>query len=403
MKCLLVFLFLSSVTLASDPYILSLKATKLGDEKSLPVLLADDKLKIEFDVESNTLPDLVIVFRFCDRNWKPVENIFLQNNGYNIERNLWYDRLPTTVSGADYHCKAVFPNNNVKFPYSGKWRYFITDYEDTSIVYGEGKFFYIHERLQMSAEIKREQLGGVSSDPSTFGQVFNVTTKFVLPDSLDEFRLQNVEIIENHKLDYPVIIKKNYTSDTRSFEWGGGMKFQYTARDIQPGNEYRQADIRDRNKYSPPYTNAHFDGVDVSRLFNYKGRDNNGAFLLNDYKNEYSDYMNVTFELRLPETITDDVYLVGAFTDWTVYPGFKMYKDTKDLYYLTVELKRGIYDYMYVTGTDAQETVEDINWLSIEGNSWTTGNNYYIFLYYKSELKGEYDEIIGYKKISSGK
>lgn len=403
MKYILILLIFYSTIFADDLLIKCLKTTKQGAELQPAVIIHGEKLKIEFDVQSRLLPDLIIVFRFCDKNWKPVDNIFLKNNGYDIERNLWFDKLPHTVSGADYHYKDLFPNNNVTFPYSGKWRYFITDYQDTSIVFGEGKFIYLHDPIPIYTDLKRERIEGRTLEESTFGQVYNITTKFVLPDSLEDFRLQHVEIIENNKFEYPIIINKDYTSDTRYFEWNSGNRYQFTARDIQPGKEYRQADIRDRNKYTPPYTNAHFDGIDVSSLFDKRGKDNNGGFLLNDYRNEYSDYMNVTFELRLPESIDSDVYLVGAFTNWNVYPGFKMYIDDDEIYYLTVELKRGIYDYMYVTGEEDNYRVNEINWLAIEGNSWDTKNDYYIFVYYRSGKKGEYDKIIGYEKISSGR
>lgn len=403
MKYLLVLLFCYSVVFADDLIIKSLKTSKKGSEINPPILVNGESLQIEFDVQAELIPDLSIVFRFCDKNWKPVENIFLQNNGYNIERSLWFERLPGSIEGADFHYKGMFPNNNVKFPYSGKWRYFITDYRDTSIVYAQGRFIYMHNPIPVTAEISQERIEGRTLTESTFGQVYRITSKFALPDSLEEFRLQNVEIIENHKFDYPIIIEKDFTGDTRYFEYDSGNRFKYIVRDIQPGKDYRQVDLTDRNKYTPPYTNAHFEGIDVSRLFKKAGKDLNGGFLLNNFRNDFSDYMYVTFELRLPESIEDDVYLVGAFTDWEIYPEFKMYIDENDLYYLTVELKRGIYDYMYVTGRENNDVVKDINWLAIEGNTWNTKNDYYIFVYYRSGKKGEYDKIIGYEKISSGK
>jgi len=68
---------------------------------------------------------------------------------------------------------------------------------------------------------------------------------------------------------------------------------------------------------------------------------------------------------------------------------------------LSLQLKRGIYDYQYVTGEVAGDHIENINWEILEGNFWETRNEYFIFLYYKTIEKGGYDKIIGYKKIMS--
>jgi hypothetical protein len=55
-----------------------------------------------------------------------------------------------------------------------------------------------------------------------------------------------------------------------------------------------------------------------------------------------------------------------------------------------------------VTGNDYNGVIENADWFALEGNSWKTENEYYIFLYYNSDELGEYEEIIGYTKINSG-
>jgi hypothetical protein len=76
--------------------------------------------------------------------------------------------------------------------------------------------------------------------------------------------------------------------------------------------------------------------------------------------------------------------------------------DDKGLMNITIQLKRGVYDYQYVTGDVINNKVENIEWEILEGNFWETQNDYFIFLYYRTEEKGGYDKIIGYKKIKSG-
>ena len=96
----------------------------------------------------------------------------------------------------------------------------------------------------------------------------------------------------------------------------------------------------------------------------------------------------------------DDIFLVGAFNNWQVLPEYKM-NQQGGVYSITIPLKRGIYDYQYATGSISGNTVKDIDWYVLEGNSWETSNYYYVFLYYNDPDLGGYDHIIGYEKIYS--
>ncbi len=105
-------LFLSLLFTASSLYSqkIEIKSLKVftDDETALPILISK-KLNIEFDLNSPYEPSLIIVFRFCDKNWNPYQNIFLLNYGKNIEYNLKFDRLPNTVLDARYHFRGYFP------------------------------------------------------------------------------------------------------------------------------------------------------------------------------------------------------------------------------------------------------------------------------------------------------
>jgi hypothetical protein len=401
MKIILLVLFTITSLFADEPYIKSLRAYKNGNELSAPIIRNGEKLKIEFDIESDYTPDFTILFRFCDQNWTPYESIFLNNSGFNTEYNLWYDKLPTSVDGADYRYSGTFPSNNVKFPFSGKWKYYITDISDTSDVYGSGKFIFIDNTIPISVSLKRERLQGRSTTPSNNGQIYNITTKFIIPDSLEQHRVKNTEILANRLFDYPIVINRDFNSSNRYFEWNGTDQFQFSAQDIMPGNEYRQTNLLDINKYPENGANAQFNGVDVARNFKSGRRDFNGAYKLINPDNTNADYFDVTFELRAPSNIYKDIFLTGSFVDWKIFPEFVMNQDENGIYNITLELKRGIYDYQYVTGNKNGNKVKDVDWFRLEGNDWYTKNEYFVFVYYKTEKKGGYDEIIGYKQIVS--
>lgn len=400
-----VFLLLFSFPVFSQsPVIKSLKIYAGDNETSFPVIVGSNsgKITIEFDVQSINIPYMSIVFRFCDRNWIPYRNIFLLNQGYNVFYNLSFTQLPHTVTEAKYHFKQSFPDNKgiVNFPFSGNWRYYITDSQDTSNIYGQGKFYVVNPVVSLQDTIKYEQLEDKIYFPSDLAKVFNITTNFNLPPELYPGDVELVEIIDNHKIDYPVIIDRNFNTNKRQYYWNGSNKFTFTARDIRPGNEYREVDLRNTDIFQAKNVNAHLDKIDYSRFFTQGSKDLNGGSILTNYTSDYATYLNVTFSMRPPNEVSGNIYLVGAFNNWKLSPKYKM-TDNYGLYQITIPLKRGIYDYQYVVGQDAYGKIVNPDWVILEGNNWSTSNDYQVFLYYKDPNYGGYDKIIGYKQIKS--
>lgn len=390
---------------AQEIEIKSLKTYLTGDETSYPVLIfnqgMESTITIEFDIQSDVQPNLSIVFRFCDQDWNPYENIFLIKQGYNTAYNLWYDVLPPSVNKARYHFQATFPNFDVTFPFSGKWRYYITDSFDADKIFASGRFIVVYPEVELNTKVYNEKVQNSYNSQSTLDRVWNISTDFELPDNYSPIRVDHVEIIENQKTDYPILIKRETFGGPRSYEWNGAGRFTFSARDIKPGNEYRFVNLFDVNRFEPPSVNAHFDGVETSRYYIPGEPDLDGGSILTEFNDDYAEYMYVVFRLRPPENITNRIFLTGAFNNWQVLPGYELYNED-GLYKITVELKRGEYDYQYVTGDVVDNHVENIDWQILEGNFWETRNTYHIFLYYKEELLGGYDKIIGYKQIFTG-
>ncbi|MGK9368906.1 type IX secretion system plug protein domain-containing protein [Melioribacter sp. Ez-97] len=397
---LIFFLLLCGVIDAAYFDIKSLKVYSTGDETSFPLIDAKAEPKqtitIEFDVDSDSAPNLNIIFRFCDKNWKPYEDAFLLNQRYNTEYYLNFQRLPLHIEGARYHYAGVFPNKNVTFPFSGKWKFYIVDSYDPAIVFAEGNFYVVYPEIKPITVLHKERFQGNEPDIPALARTISINTEFRIPDSLYPSEILGVEIIENRKIGYPVIIDPAHTDDERFYEWNGNDEFKFIARNIRPGNEYRQTDLRDYNIYNAKEVYAQFDGIETSDFFHKRKKDLNGGSILTNYKSDYAEYLYVTFRIRPPEDIQAPVYLTGAFNNWRILPDYEMYDDN-GLLYLTLELKRGIYDYQYVTAYDITQP----DWYILEGNFWETVNEYHIFIYYKSQEYGSYHKIIGYNKIIS--
>lgn len=407
--CALLTLFFTDLRADELKGILSLKAYTNRDETTLPVLLYDeegsDLLTIEFDVQADHAPSLSIVFRFCDKNWIPYNNLFLMNIGKNVARNLAFDVLPVTVQEAKYHFRGSFPDEfgYVDFPFSGKWRYYITDSQDTSKVYASGKFYAVHPTMNARSYIKHEFLEDKNYFPTDLARVFNLTTDFTLPQELFPFNVENVEIIENHKIDYPYTVERTKDNTlNKYYSWDGDRKFSFSSKELRPGNEYRETDLRNYNIFGSKNVNAQFDGIETSRFFKEGLRhDLNGGSILTRYKDDNAIYMNVNFRMRPPENYSKKIILVGSFTNWDVLPEYAMTDDGTGLFTETVMLKRGIYDYQYVLAYLDDGKVSDIDWYTLEGNTFTTNNIYHVFIFYADPDKGGYDRIIGYQKVIS--
>lgn len=399
--CFLLFYLSSfSFVIAEDIEIKSLEVYTTDNRLALPVLLGNNKLAIEFDVKSDFEPVLKIVFRFCDKGWIPATNLFLLNQNHNFASLINYDRLPVTVEDADYHYKGTFPDKNAyaEFPFSGKWRFYITDNMDTSLVYAEGKFFVVDNKVRLNSTIKNDQLEDKTYWPVELAKVFNITTEFDLPQEFFPNFVDRIEIVQNRIINEPVVIERDVNTLGKQFKWDANRKFIYTARDIQAGNEFRQVDIRNHNYFIAKDVKAQRDGTEQSRFYLNAQPDLNGNKVYSDFNDPYATYLNVTFSIRPGNDVYSDIFLVGAFNDWVVSSEYKL-QMIGNVYSITIPLKRGIYDYQYVVADDIDGTIQNEDWVVLEGNTWANKKVYDIFLYYNETDLGGYERIIGYTKL----
>ena len=405
MKKLFVFLLIiqSTIILPQEVVIKSLKTYTSSDANSIPVLSSPrDLLIIDFDVQSDYPPNINIIFKFCDRNWNPTDNIFLLNQGKNTAYTLDYFSLPTTVEDAKYHYNNVFPDKDgyVSFPFSGKWKYIIVDSQDPSIIFAEGRFVVVRPGVQLDVKTKQETLDDKVYYPPQLGHVNWIVVETILKEDFFPFQVDELEIVQNHLLDNSLRVLRTSTDQNRIFEWDGGSKVKFIAKDVRPGNEYRQANLSDINIYNSKNVKAQFDGMEYSRFLIQGTNDLNGSFNLKSPKDMYSTYMNVLFQVKPPQEVFGDVYLAGAFNDWKLSDKNKM-NFNGDHFELTLELKRGVYDYQYVVVNGNYSEPDNQDWFVLEGNDWETKNEYNIFLWYRDQENGGYDRIIGYSKIKT--
>lgn len=380
----------------------TVKSLQINNGKRIPVVTKNadgytSPLHIYFDVESDQMPNMDIIFRFCDKNWQPYAALEFQNSINSVDRNLDFESLPAGIEGADYYFRGNYPSKEVNFKFSGHYIFEIVDTYNHNQVYEYGKFFVVEQIVELDVEITDKRLEGRNSFPFKLDEMHKISTSFTLPADLFNSQVEEVRIYQNKLLEEPYTIKRNDYAKHRYFEWDGSSRMKFIAEDVIPGNEYRQIDIRNSSKYPAPEAKAHFGGFDQSR-FNLRGKsDMNGGFELISPKNAEGDYIDVKFELQLDKNIDEDVFLTGAFNFWELWPIYKMEKKN-NFYTLEIPLKRGVYDYQYVTGYLRDDEIMNPSRVAIEGNFWETNNDYSVFLYYRTTELGGYDKIIGFER-----
>lgn len=417
MKVFIIILSFISFSFAQDLLeIKGLRTYSIKDEILPPIIIyndldengiedtSNDFIVIEFDVKSSLKPNLQIVFKLCDKYWKPVDNLFLTNFGKDRFYNLQYRVAPNGVKSYNYSFQQTFPDSRgqITFPFSGKYKYLITEFNNENKVYGEGYFIVVYQKFPVKASYSKEVIDDSLSDIMEFNRRDRITVNVEIPSSFDVFRQNEIEIVQNQKFFFSSILNFNKKS---KYEFGRYLQQnvkQYIKRDLFPGNEYRQLDLTDFRKYPNEGLLTSFTGIDVTRKFTYDGNDFNGGQKIYSNDDVYKEYLDYRFDLTLPFPADGDVYVVGSFNNWRIDEKYKMER-SGNYYSLVVNLKRGIYDYQYVVVKETHSSPKNlqIDWIEIEGNSWNTKNVYYIFVYYNNPDYGGWDEIVAFTELKT--
>ncbi len=403
---------ISNQLLASGIEIKGLRTYSIKNEIYPPIIIyndlnengiedtTNDHIVIEFDIVSVLKPNLQINFQLCDKNWEPVDNIFLKNFGKDKFYNLQFTSAAFGVKTYNYTFKQTFPDerNQITFPFSGKYRYLITEFNNENKIYGIGYFIVVYQEFRTLTNFFKEVIDDTLYELMDFNRRHRIQVDVYIPKGYDAGRQNEIEIIQNQKFFNSYFIKFDTRSKYQYSQYRGINIKRYIKRNIFPVNEYRQLNLMDYNKYPNDKLLTSFDGIDVSRKFYFDGNDFNGGTKYYQNRDIYNEYLNYKFELIFPNSGLS-VYIVGSFNNWKIEEKYKMNK-VDNYYSLILQLKRGIYDYQYVTRRN-DDNDDQINWMDVEGNHWNTRNKYYIIVYYKDPALNDYEKIVAISEIES--
>jgi hypothetical protein len=131
----------------------------------------------------------------------------------------------------------------------------------------------------------------------------------------------------------------------------------------------------------------------------------NGKFAIESQDREVEDfdiecdYTFVHFTLPLESILLGGtINVFGELSNWNANKSNEMtWNFNTSAYELTLLLKQGYYNYMYVYVPQGSKVADHKN---IEGSFWETENDYQIFVYYK-ETSSRFDRLIGYRQFNS--
>ncbi|MBX2991411.1 MAG: DUF5103 domain-containing protein [Bacteroidetes bacterium] len=419
--CLLLCCAQLLVAREGEPVLRGLSVYAGNDEANPPIVLRKNldregrpagkygHITIQFDVLASEPPDLKIRFQHCNRDWVVDDNLFVNNINYNTSFSLKFVTSPGGVQGYTYRYVNTFPDADdaVRFEYSGNWIFKIMNKSET-IVFAHGRFFVVDDLVPTAVAVTNEYF---TESASPYNQIHTVAARVTLPDEADAYFFTTVDVYQNRRFYHPYRIDtwdRNRYTHVEGINTGERV---FKIMNIMPGNEYRVLDLGNVTRYPNNSLVRPVDGADQMRLFWRTGSDRNGTATLNNYTGLNSDYLEVLF--RLDMTLSDyrsltsggrSIYLVGPFNFWNPAGDDKLMWDENERSYVVKKLlRRGIYDYQYLTGTWDARTQEVANqdWLAIEGNDWRTTNTYTVFVYFNDPRFGGFDRIVGLGRGSS--
>jgi len=415
--CLLSLCFLTGKTQNENKYyetavykesIKTVLAYREGFELSEPIMRMDEDIALvfKFDDLADEVKNYSYTVIHCNADWKASS---LSQSDY-IEvfaDNPVDDYAPsfnTTFNYVNY--QIVLPNDEIKLKLSGNYVLLVYENTDRSKLILSQRFCIFENGSNIDATVHRattEAFKGESHEVDFTISHPNLTIK-------NPEKEVKVVLMQNHRRDNAVTsLKPLYIHD-------GELIYDYNDKNVfKAGNEFRYFDNRSNKQngenvrtteYMRPYYHKTLVTDEIrsnKKYFFYE--DMNGKYAVSsqdqqvqDYNTE-CDYDFVHFTLNMPTPLLGGkIYVFGALSQWQTKKGNEMsYNFDKGCYELTLLLKHGYYNYIYVYIPIGTKTVDDTN---IEGSFWATEDNYQVFVYYRAPAC-RYDRLIGYTQVSS--
>ncbi len=388
-----------------EPNIKSVVFAHRALSTSLPIIdlnsSRSSRLRLTFDDIDGEYRSFLYSVIHCDKDWQPSALDEIEYlDGFNGEE---IDNFSFSANGySEYtNYQLELPNDDLRWIISGNYVLIITD-EETGDPVLTRRFMVAENNVRIMPSIIKPT------------NVTKINTHQEMNIKLDYEGMRISRPLE--ELTVSIVQNGNWNSALNNvrgtFVLGDQLIFDQFDQITFPAlKEFRNFDIRTL-QYATEFVNAiERNETETNVLLDLCKRrydrnflyeiDANGFFVLDnkDYNDGHvtSEYCNVIFPLESYKKYEEDVYIVGAFSDWQAKEEYRMeYDASRQLYLLEAPFKQGFYDYMYALKTEDGQL--DID--AIEGSYYETENYYHILVYYRGYTE-EYDRLVGVTSFNS--
>jgi len=365
----------------------------------------EEALHLEFDILSAEAPYLYYTIVHCDNKWQPSDiqkNEYIEGFFQNEIKNYEFS-LNTFI---DYvHYDLLFPTSDMMPKISGNYLIVVTG-ENENDVYFTRRFFVAEDYSLISATMprypydmslgtKQQSIDLEISYPDMFN---NRPDQYSFVTIQQNGRWDNASVGLKPTYSYPE--KLTYNNNPKTVFNSDNQYLRINTSNFNNRPEKTATVYREEEGYvvtlyhdTKRNTVAYTDEGDIHGEMNiYLERTNLDP-------NKEADYARVDFSLDWPEEMPgQDVYILGAITDWRLDDNSKMNYDPEEKCYKKgLWLKQGYYDYMYIV-KDRETGIATLE--PVNGNFWETNNIYTIYVYLHDQTQN-YDRLIGYTMIKS--
>ena len=353
-------------------------------------------LILDFDILNEDYEDYNIKIAHCNADWT-ISNLA------SLEYLSEYNEFNIQDYEYSFNTKVEYTNYRFKVPKlkrSGNYAIFAFKASEPKKPIFTKRFLAIKKLAEINAGLLQSNFVKYRNQK----QRLKIRVEYPKLNILNPNKQLKVRIYQNHKL----VSEGNNIQSTKTFLNSNTLIYdQFTGEnEFWGGNEYRIFDVRSSN-----FGGQHIRDLKIDRRINtaflYSDTPNNSRFYsksMDDLNGKYKienidnpgeagseDYFNVVFNLKKEFYSNQELYIVGAFSDWKLKPEFKLiYQEESKSYVCSTLLKQGVYNYKYVIKGEKHN--------SIEGDHFETENLYEILLYYRAQNEIA-DEIIGYTKL----
>lgn len=385
---------------SSDIHTIQVNKSGNWDEYPIMKLNSDDFIQLNFDrISEDSFNRLRYKIIHCNADWQQSSMSEIEClEGFND--NLIEDyasSVNTTVAYTNFMLS--IPNNDVSPKIPGNYAVIVYEEDNPGNTMLHACFSVLDPQISIAGVVS----GNTLIDAHRSHQQVSFTINHQDLNIRDPFN------------DLKIFVRQNNRSDSQktdlkpTFIQSGKLVYEQNRNLIfEAGNEYRRFDIVSSKynglriygiKYERPYYHAFVvpDQIRNNTRYLYD-EDQNGRFFIRNSEGRDSDtdadYFNVNFSLESDNPFLENVYINGDFSNNAFDDRFQMQYDFNDrVYYTTLFLKQGTYNYQYLTDKGGKYTT-----LDIEGNYFETENEYQILVYYRPSGQ-RFDSLIGYLNI----